>query len=46
MEYFYAYLPNKNEKENVLNSLNLKENQIYIDDTENDDIRWNDLVKN
>ena len=45
MEYFYAYLPNKNEKENVLNSLNLKKNQIYIDDTENDDIKWNDLIK-
>ena len=39
MEYFYAYLPNKNDKETVLNSLNLKKNQIYIDDTENDDIK-------
>ncbi len=45
MEYFYAYLPNKNDKETVLNSLNLKKNQIYIDDTENDDIKWNDLIK-
>ena len=45
MEYFYAYLPNKNDKEAVLNSLNLKKNQIYIDDTENDDIKWNDLIK-
>ena len=45
MEYFYAYLPNKNEKEHILNSLNFKKNQIYIDDTENDDIKWNDLIK-
>ena len=43
LKYFYAYLPNK--KENVLNSLNLKKNQIFIDDTDADDIEWNALIK-
>lgn len=45
MEYFYAYLPNENERNEIINSLNLKKNQIYIDEKENDDIKWNDLIK-
>lgn len=44
VDFFYAYLPNLQEKEKIINSLDVPKNNIYIDE-KNDSEKWNDLIQ-
>lgn len=43
MEYFYAYLPEKKDKDSIMGVLDFPENQVFIDEDE-EDIMWQNLL--